>query len=76
MADILIVIAIGVVILLGVAMVSSCGGEDYAPPADVCEVPEWCCRVCTVGKPCGDTCIDEHDRCGRGDGCACECGGE
>jgi hypothetical protein len=30
-----------------------------------------CCRICIVGKPCGDTCIDEMYDCHQSAGCAC-----
>jgi hypothetical protein len=30
-----------------------------------------CCKVCTVGKPCGDTCISKDYTCHVGPGCAC-----
>jgi hypothetical protein len=30
-----------------------------------------CCRVCTTGKPCGDTCIASNLTCRTAPGCAC-----
>jgi hypothetical protein len=30
-----------------------------------------CCRVCTQGKACGDTCINVSFTCHVGPGCAC-----
>jgi hypothetical protein len=30
-----------------------------------------CCKVCTSGKPCGDTCIEDKDTCHTAGGCAC-----
>jgi hypothetical protein len=30
-----------------------------------------CCKVCTTGKPCGDTCIAKNETCHKGRGCAC-----
>lgn len=30
-----------------------------------------CCKVCTTGKPCGDTCIAANDTCHQAPGCAC-----
>jgi V8-like Glu-specific endopeptidase len=32
---------------------------------------EDCCRVCTQGKPCGDTCIENDASCNAESGCAC-----
>jgi hypothetical protein len=30
-----------------------------------------CCKTCTVGKACGDTCIAKNKECHVGPGCAC-----
>lgn len=32
---------------------------------------QGCCRVCTVGKACGDSCISRSYTCHQGRGCAC-----
>ena len=34
--------------------------------------PRPCCRRCTTGKACGDTCIERADTCRTGCGCACD----
>jgi hypothetical protein len=34
--------------------------------------PKTCCKVCTIGKACGDTCISRHYTCHVGPGCACD----
>lgn len=31
-----------------------------------------CCKICTVGKACGDTCISRDKECHVGTGCACD----
>jgi hypothetical protein len=31
-----------------------------------------CCKVCTIGKACGDTCISRQYTCHVGPGCACD----
>lgn len=31
-----------------------------------------CCKVCTRGKACGDSCISAMKRCRKGVGCACD----
>jgi hypothetical protein len=31
-----------------------------------------CCKICTVGKACGNTCISKNDICHIGPGCACD----
>jgi hypothetical protein len=30
-----------------------------------------CCKVCTKGKACGDTCLAKSSTCTKGKGCAC-----
>lgn len=34
-------------------------------------MPARCCKVCTKGKPCGDTCIAQDKTCHVPPGCAC-----
>jgi len=41
------------------------------PPTTSTIAPPTCCKVCTTGKPCGDTCIAKSDTCHVGPGCAC-----
>lgn len=35
------------------------------------QTPVPCCRVCTTGKACGDSCIAENLNCNQPPGCAC-----
>lgn len=30
-----------------------------------------CCKVCSTGKACGDSCINKDETCHKGAGCAC-----
>jgi hypothetical protein len=51
--------------LAGAAPVlTSCGGDSTGPSG--------CCKICTTGKPCGDTCIERTKSCDKGPGCACQ----
>jgi len=34
-------------------------------------VAQFCCKHCTSGKPCGDSCIARNKTCHSGRGCAC-----
>jgi hypothetical protein len=36
-----------------------------------CTPPIKCCRVCTKGKACGNSCIEESKVCHKSKGCAC-----
>lgn len=37
-----------------------------------CTPEATCCKVCTKGQACGDTCISREKRCHKGRGCACD----
>lgn len=39
---------------------------SYSPP-----VERTCCKYCSTGKPCGNTCIARNRTCHAGRGCAC-----
>jgi hypothetical protein len=44
-------------------------------PEDQSLIPtpvQSCCKHCTVGKACGDTCIARDKTCHVGPGCACD----
>lgn len=34
-------------------------------------VAQFCCKHCSKGKPCGNSCISRKETCRRGAGCAC-----
>ncbi|SOE00074.1 hypothetical protein [Caenispirillum bisanense] len=42
-----------------------------APEASSAEVASSCCKHCSKGKPCCDSCIARDRDCRRGPGCAC-----
>jgi hypothetical protein len=42
------------------------GSHVSTPPA------QSCCKICTVGKACGNTCISRDKTCHVGPGCACD----
>ncbi|HEY8076277.1 MAG TPA: hypothetical protein VIF62_19260 [Labilithrix sp.] len=42
--------------------------------ADACIPPIKCCRICTQGQACGNTCIAKDKQCHKGRGCACDVG--
>src|SRR6478735_7497132 len=37
-----------------------------------CVPREQCCKVCSKGKACGDSCIRASYSCHKGSGCACD----
>jgi hypothetical protein len=43
------------------------GGSAHSTP-----VALTCCKVCSVGKACGNTCISRDKTCHVGRGCACD----
>lgn len=42
-------------------VLQGCGGGDG----------DACCKHCSTGKACGDTCIEKTDTCHKVGGCAC-----
>jgi hypothetical protein len=42
------------------------GSHPFTPLAQAC------CKTCTVGKACGNTCISRDKTCHVGPGCACD----
>lgn len=47
------------------AEILSSSGED------ILLAQAGCCRICTVGKACGNSCISKKYKCHKGKGCAC-----
>ena len=43
----------------------------YPTPVPAAPPARSCCRVCTTGKACGDSCISRSKTCHKGAGCAC-----
>ncbi len=39
---------------------------------EIVTVASKCCRICTVGKACGDSCINRQLNCHKPPGCACD----
>jgi hypothetical protein len=42
-----------------------------ATTAQSCTPAEQCCRICSKGKACGNSCIRQSYTCHKGRGCAC-----
>jgi hypothetical protein len=47
------------------------GGVDYLPRSCYSMSRSSICRVCTIGRACGNTCIEATDTCHVPAGCAC-----
>jgi len=45
--------------------------HDVTPRADTCVPADQCCKICSKGKACGNTCIRRSYDCHKGRGCAC-----
>jgi hypothetical protein len=41
-------------------------------PSKPAEKPQSCCRVCSKGKACGNSCISRRFVCHKPSGCACD----
>lgn len=46
--------------------------EMVSPDPTPMNFGQHCCVRCTVGKACGDTCIEQGDMCHVSHGCACD----
>jgi len=50
--------------------------NDHSGSNQMCAVDQarttYCCRVCTVGKACGNSCISQDKQCHQPVGCACD----
>lgn len=44
---------------------------DMAGPGEIL-MHASCCKVCSKGKACGDSCISRDRQCTKGGGCACD----
>jgi hypothetical protein len=53
------------------SIVSTTNTFQPGPVATTVPTGGSCCKVCTTGKACGDTCISASDTCHVGSGCAC-----
>ena len=42
---------------------------NFVPPN--AEIAKTCCKVCSKGKPCGNSCISRDKTCHKAPGCAC-----
>ncbi len=41
-------------------------------PGKVIRLAQGCCKTCSKGKACGDSCISRAKQCHKGPGCACD----
>ncbi len=46
--------------------------SSYSAPSTVDDRSPGCCKVCTTGKACGDSCISRSYTCHKAPGCACD----
>ena len=57
-------------VVVGVGVLRA-GSHEQVGERNACIPPIKCCRVCTEGKACGNTCIAADKTCHKGRGCAC-----
>lgn len=49
--------------------------QDWTEPVPWTPAPipaQRCCKTCSKGKACGDSCISRGKNCRKGPGCACD----
>jgi hypothetical protein len=69
---VLVVVLSAASMLLAFGASAAVGDSTPAPIPTACTPPIKCCRVCTSGKACGNTCIADSKSCKKGKGCACD----
>lgn len=57
-------------ILVFSLFLSGCTSNDYDNPSSYKNT--YCCKYCSTGKACGDSCISRSYTCHKGPGCACD----
>jgi hypothetical protein len=50
---------------------ASAAARTAGASENACIPADKCCRVCSAGKACGNTCIQASKVCHKGRGCAC-----
>lgn len=58
--------------LLALSVLGVWGTEPRAEARDACIPAEECCKICSRGKACGNSCIRADYNCHKGHGCACD----
>lgn len=58
--------------LLALCALGVWGPQGNAEARDGCVPAEECCKVCSHGKACGNSCIRADYQCHKGRGCACD----
>lgn len=60
--------------LLGFALLlpAASTAELAATPCTIAADGTQCCKRCSKGKPCGDSCIAKNKTCTKGKGCTCQ----
>ena len=58
---------------LAAAATLALGPASFSPCLSAADAQaRGCCKVCTKGKACGDSCIARWKACHKGKGCACD----
>ncbi len=58
--------------LVGISSVSAQTANACFEADEVPATPAACCRICTTGKACGNSCINRQLECHQPTGCACD----
>ncbi len=60
------------ILLLIAAAAMTAGPAPFSPCGGAAAAQERCCKRCSAGKACGDSCIARDKACHKGKGCACD----
>jgi hypothetical protein len=60
-----------IALLLAAAFLTA-GPANFGPCGSAAFAQAACCKRCSAGKACGDSCIARDKTCHKGKGCACD----
>lgn len=60
------------ILFLIAAAAMTAGPSPFEPCGGAASAQAACCKRCSAGKACGDSCISRDKVCHKGKGCACD----
>ena len=56
---------------IALALMAAASMAGASPLCGTAWAQQGCCKVCSKGKACGNSCIAKDRKCTKGKGCAC-----
>lgn len=67
-------LAVALVLAATVLLVAPAPASTSQTPIPGTQIAQACCKVCSKGKACGDSCVAADRTCRQPPGCACDGG--